>query len=300
METAACLLFLSLALGLPQCAITDINVHATVDLDHNMAPLAQKPRQKPLHKPMAPVRRAGERNVLRTARAADLAQYRLDELFGVGDQCGRLANLGHGRSNQVRLHALDVHTVGLQLRAESSGPLLQEGLAARVGCQKRGGEETTEGGHGEDETALALLHAGGDELGHPEGGHAVDDDDVVHLLLRSLVEGHGDVVAQADVVDQDGDVQTIDQLGQLGVVCILVLRKVHGQDLDGGLGAILGGNVGSEGVELGLRARDKDQVVALGREGHSKLLANAIGSTGDEGPGAAGTELGELLARQDE
>ena len=108
------------------------------------------------------------------------------------------------------------------------------------------------------------------------------------------MEGNGDAVAQADVVDQDGDVQAVDQLGQLGVVCILVLRKVHGQDLDGGLGAILGGDVGSEGVELGLRARDEDQVVALGREGDGKLLANAIGSAGDEGPGAAGTELREL------
>ena len=101
-------------------------------------------------------------------------------------------------------------------------------------------------------------------------------------------------MAQADVVDQDGDVQTIDQLGQLGVVCILVLCKIHGQDLDGGLGAILGGDVGREGIELGLCARDEDQVVALGREGHGKLLANAIRSAGDEGPGTAGTELREL------
>lgn len=228
MGTAAYLLLLSFALSLPQCAITDINVHATVDLDHNMASLAQESRQEPLHKTMAPVRRAGECNVLRTARAADLAQHRLDELLGVGDQRGRLADLGHGCGDQMGLHALDVHAVGLQLGAESSAPLLQEGLAAGVGRQQRSGEEATEGGHGEDETALALLHAGGDELGDSEGGHAVDDDDVVHLLLGGLVEGHGDVVAQADVVDQDGDVQTIDQLGQLGVVCILILRKVHG------------------------------------------------------------------------
>lgn len=67
MGTAASLLLLSLALSLPQCAIADINVHATIDLDHNMAPLAQESRQEPLHKSMAPVGRAGERNVLRTA-----------------------------------------------------------------------------------------------------------------------------------------------------------------------------------------------------------------------------------------
>ena len=195
----------------------------------------------------------------------------------------------------MRLHALDVHTVGLELRAKSSRPLLQESLAARVGCQERSGEETAKRSHGENKTALALLHARSDELGNLQGSHAVDDDDVVHLLLGCLVEGHGDVVAQTDVVDQDGDVETINELCQLGVVGVFVLRKVHCQSLDGSLGSILGGDVGGEGIELGLGAGDEDQVVAFGCERKSKLLANAVRSTGNESPCATRTELGELL-----
>lgn len=194
----------------------------------------------------------------------------------------------------MRLDTLDVHTVGLELRAESSGPLLQESLAARVGRQKRCGEETAEGSHGEDQTTLALLHARSDKLGNLQGGHAVDGDNVVHLLLGCLVEGHRNVVAQTDVVDQDGNVEAINKLRQLGIVGILVLCEVHSQSLDRSLWAILGRNVGGEGVELGLGARDEDQVVALGCEGKSELLANAIRGTSDEGPCATRTELGEL------
>lgn len=194
----------------------------------------------------------------------------------------------------MRLYTLDVHTIGLKLGAKSSGPLLQEGLAARVRRQKRGGEEATERGHRKNKTALALDHARSDELGNAQSSHAVDDNDVIHLLLGCLVERHRNVVAQADVVDQDGDVKSIDKFRQFRVIGIFVLRKVHGQSLHGGLGTILGGDVGGEGIELGLGAGDEDQVVALGRERESKLLANAIRGTSDECPGTTRTEFSEL------
>lgn len=194
----------------------------------------------------------------------------------------------------MRLDALDVHAVWLELGAKSSGPLLQEGLAAGVGGQERGREEATERCHGENQTALALLHAGGNELRDPERSHAVDYNDVVHLLFGSLVERHGNVVAETDVVHQDGDVEPVDELRELGVVGVLVLRKVHCQCLDRGLGSILGGDVGGEGIELRLSARDEDQVVALGRKRESELLADAIRSTGNKGPRAAGSELRKL------
>jgi hypothetical protein len=288
------LLLLGFALGLPQRAVADVDVHAAVHLDDNVRPLAEEARQEPLHQTVTPVRGACEGNVLRTARTANLAKRSLDKLLGVGYESGGLADLGHGGGDEVRLDALHVDTVWLELGAESSGPLLQEGLAAGVGRQKGCGEEATERGHGEDKSPLALLHTRSDELGDAQGGHAVDDNDVVHLLLGCLVEGNRNVVAQTDVVDQDGDVESIHELGQLGVVGVLVLGKVHCQRLDGGLGSILGGDVGGERVELGLGARHEDQVVALGCERQSKLLANAIRGTGDEGPCAARTEFGEL------
>ena len=243
---------------------------------------------------MAPIGCACEGNILRATRATNLAERSLDKLLGVGHQRRGLANLGHGGGDQMRLDALDVHTVGLKLRTESSGPLLQECLAAGIGCQKRGGEETAERRHGKDETALSLLHARSDKLSDLQSSHAVNDDDIVHLLLGCLVERDRNVVAQTDIVDQDGDVKAVNKLGQLGVVGILVLREIHSQSLDRSLGSILGRYVGGEGVELGLGARDEDQVVALGREGESKLLANAIRSTSNEGPCATRTELGEL------
>jgi hypothetical protein len=291
---AECLLLLRIALGLPQGAPADVLMHTAVYLDHHVRPLAEEPRQKPLHQTVAPVWRARKGDVLRTARAANFAQRSPDKLLRVGDEGRRLADFGHGGGDEMRLDALDVDAVGLQLGAERRGPLLQEGLAAGVGCEERCGEEATERGHGKDETALAGDHAGGDNLRDAQSGHAVDYDDVVHFLLGCLNKGHGDVVAQADVVDQDGHVKAVNELAEAGVVGVLVERKVHGQRLDGDLGAIFGRDVGGERVELGLGARDEDQVVALRGEGEGKLLANAVRGAGDEGPGAAGAKGGEL------
>jgi hypothetical protein len=288
------LLLLGFTLGLPQRPVANVDVHAAVHLDDNVRPLAEEARQKPLHQSVTPVRSTRECNVLRTARAANLAKRSLDELLGVGYESGGLANLGHGGGDKVGLDALHVDTVWLELGAESGGPLLQEGLAAGVGRQKGCWEEPTKRGHGEDKSTLALLHTRSDELGDAQGGHAVDDNDVVHLLLRCLVEGNRNVVAQTNVVDQDGDIKSVNELGELGVVGVLVLGKVHCQRLDRGLGAILGGDVGGERVELGLGARHEDQVIAFGCEGESKLLADAIGGSGDESPCATRTELGEL------
>lgn len=239
-------------------------MHATVDLNYNVRPFAQESRQEPLHETMAPIRCACESNILCTSRSANLAKCSLDKLLGVGNEGRRLADLRHGGGDEMRLHTLNVHTVRLELGTKSSGPLLQERLAARVSCQKRGRKEATERSHGENKTSLTLDHAGGDELGDTQGSHAVDHDDVVHLLLRGLDERYGDVVAQADVVDQYGDVEPIDKLSQLGVVGVLVQSKVHSKSLDGRLGSVLRGNVGREGIELGLGARDEDQVVPFG------------------------------------
>ena len=103
-------------------------------------------------------------------------------------------------------------------------------------------------------------------------------------------------MAQADVIDQNADIQSISQLLQAVVVGVLVQCKVHCQCLDRDLGAVFRGYVCAEGVELGLGARHENEVVALGGKGESELLANAVGCTSDEGPGTTGSVGGELVA----
>ena len=162
--------------------------------------------------------------------------------------------------------------------------MLEEGLAAGVGGEEGGGEEPAGRSHGEDETALARDHAGSDGLGDLECGHAVDGDDVVHLLSSCFYERNGDAVALSNVVDQDADVQSVDELSQRGIVAVLVLGKVHCQGLGGDLRSIFGGDVGGESVELGLGARHKEEVVAFCGKRKGELFADAITGAGDESP----------------
>lgn len=60
---------------------------------------------------------------------------------------------------------------------------------------------------------------------------AVDGNDVVHFVFGGFVKGDGDTVALADVVDQNRNIETVDKAFELLVVRVLVLSKVHCQDL---------------------------------------------------------------------
>ena len=60
------LLLLGFTLCLPQGTVTDVNVHATVDLDNHVRPLTKESRQEPLHQAVTPVWCACEGNILRT------------------------------------------------------------------------------------------------------------------------------------------------------------------------------------------------------------------------------------------
>lgn len=133
---------------------------------------------------MAPKRRARIRPPLRAPRAANLGEYCFDELLRRRHKHARALDLGHGRRDQVALHQLDRDALGRQLAAERGAPLLQEGFAAGVCREQRGGEEAAEGAHGEDEAAVALGHSRGYELGYAQGGGAVDGDDVADFVLR--------------------------------------------------------------------------------------------------------------------
>ena len=176
-------------------------MHTLILVHHNPIAQPHKRRQRPLHHRMAPKRRARIRPPLRPAGPPNLPQHRLNKLPRRRHKHARPLDLGHGGRDEVALDELDRDAAGRELGAEGGAPLLQEGFAAGVGCEEGGGEEAAEGAHGEDEAAVALGHAGGDELGYAEGGGAVDGDDVAHFLLGCQGKGHGDIVALADVVD---------------------------------------------------------------------------------------------------
>lgn len=291
-KPAAPLCLLRVAFSLTQSTLTDVQVHSSVLVKNSLVHGTSKGSKSPVHDAVSPVRGAGSGNALRTTTATNLAQSGANELLRVRHEQGGLADLAHSAGDKVRLHKLNLDALGLEFGAKGSGPLLQESLAAAVCCQVGCGEDAAEGCHGEDQAALALDHAGCDELGHAESTHAVDCNDVAHLLRGRLVEGNRDVVAQADVVDQDGDVKTRDQALDVVEVLVLVGGEVHGDGL--GFDIVLGLDLGGKGVEFALGAGDKEDVVALLRELESVLFAETVRGTGHESPGTFLTELGEL------
>ena len=173
---------LRIPLRLAQRALADVCVHGSVLVDNSLVHGAGESGQSPVHNAVSPVGRAGSGDALRTTTAANPAESGADKLLGVGNEQGRLADLAHGACDQVRLHELNLDALGLQLGAESGGPLLKESFAAAVSREVGSRENAAERCHGKDETALALHHAGSDEVGHAKGSHAVDCDDVAHLL----------------------------------------------------------------------------------------------------------------------
>lgn len=273
---------LGLALSLAQRTLADVQVHASVLVNNDLVHGAGESRKSPVHDTVGPVRGAGRSDSLCTTAAANLAESSTNKLLGVRHKQGCLADLAHSAGDKVRLHELDLNAVRLEFGAESGGPLLEESLAAAVGRKVGCGKDAAEGCHGEDQTGLALDHAGCDELCHAEGAHAVDRDDVAHLLLGSLVEGNGNAVAEADIVDQDGDIKLRDQALDVVVVLVLVGSKVHGNSL--GLDIVLGLDFRGEGVELALGARDEEDVEALLSELEGVLFAETVGGAGDKSP----------------
>ena len=173
---------LRIPLRLTQRALADVCVHGSVLVDNSLVHGAGESGQSPVHNAVSPVGRAGSGDALRTTTAANPAESGADKLLGVGNEQGRLADLAHGACDQVRLHELNLDALGLQLGAESGGPLLKESFAAAVSREVGSRENAAERCHGQDETALALHHAGSDKVCHAKGPHAVDCDDVAHLL----------------------------------------------------------------------------------------------------------------------
>lgn len=269
-------------------------MHSPINLHHNPVPLPQEPTQKPLHQSMTPIRCARKSHVLRTSTPSQLAQHSCDKLPRIRHQSGALADLRHGRGNEVRLDALYVHAVGLQFGAQSGRPLLEEGFAAGVGGKEGCGKEATEGRHGKDKAALAGDHARCNDLCDPQRSHAIYHDNIVHFLGRCFDKRNRNAMTQSHIINQDGDVEAVDELAQAGVVGILVLREIHCERFGGDFGAMLGGDFGCEGVKFGLGARNEEEIVAFCGESEGELFADAVAGASYEGPGATGSESGEL------
>lgn len=127
---------------------------------------------------------------------------------------------------------VDIDVIISQLRRQRIAPLLEKGLATGVGCEVGSGRPAAERTHGENQSTLALFEDRRDSLGDLERADAVDDNDVLKLLLGRLEERNRDTVALANVIDQDSDVETLDQLAQSVVILVIVLGKVHCKSLD--------------------------------------------------------------------
>lgn len=246
-----------------------------------------------LHPRMAPPRRGAIHEPLRAPRPPDTRQHAPHIRPGRGHEHGRHPDLAHRRGDHVRLHQPHRDVVLRQLRAQRRAPLLQEGLAARVRGQQRGGDESAKRAHREDQPALAVHHARRDEPRDAQGGHAVHHDDRVHLGLGGLGEGDGDAVRDADVVDQDGDIQSGDHILQAGVIVVAVAGKVDGKGAGGRVEFLL--DLLGDGVEFAGRARDQERAVPGFGERERVFLAQPIRGAGDDGPGLGGGAEGAEL-----
>lgn len=243
---------------------------------------------------MRPVRRISRCGDLVPA-APDLAERGAYKVARAGDQDARAPDLGHGRRDEVAENEVDVDALRLQLRRQRRAPVLQEGLAARVGREVRRGGPTRERPEGKNEALSAARHAGRDDLRRLEGPEAVDRHDILELLAGRLGKGHGDRVALPHVVDQHAHVEVRDLLREGVVVLGAVLRVVHGHDARlQVLARELLLELRGEGLELGAGARDEDEVEAVAGELRREFLAEAVRGAGYDGPGAGLAILAEL------
>lgn len=271
-------------------------MHLLVDANGDWAVDTRNVLNKPEHECVAP---PGGVRVGRSLVSSEtnLSQASLNKRSGIGDQQACTANLAHGCGDEVTEYNVDIDVIIGQLRRQSVAPLLEECLATRIGRQVRCRGPAGERAHGEDETALALLEDRCDDLCNLQCTQAVDCDNIFHLFGRRVEERHGDAVALADVVDQDGNVETADQLLKVLVVCIVILGEIHGQRLDfQSLVGILLLDFGREGFELGVGSGDENEVEALAGELGGVFFAQSIRGTGDNGPGAGLAILAKLFS----
>lgn len=173
----------SLPLSLPQGSLPNVLMHAAIPAYNPSSCKASHSPDCPPHKRMAPKRCARIGKPLSSARPTDLAQHGLYEMAGCRYHGARAPNLGHVRSDQITLHELYRYIVAFELRAQRRSPVLEEGFAATVRGQERGGKQPAEGAHGQDQATTARYHSWNYKLADTERGHVIDSDNVVDFLL---------------------------------------------------------------------------------------------------------------------
>ncbi len=93
-------------------------------------------------------------------------------------------------------------------------------------------------------------------------------------------------MAHSNIVDQDGNIQSIDQCLQFGIILVIVGAKIHGKRLR--LSIIFRLDLSSQGIKFGRSAGDEESGKAGTRELKGIFFPNAIGGSGHEGPGLGG------------
>ena len=175
------LVLLGLSLSLAQGSLPNILVHFQVDRHSDRMHGANGLLDDPEEESMGPPRGVGGGCNLVTA-CSNLTKSRLDKVSGVGDHDARSSDLGHGGSDEVAKDKLDIDTLGFKLGRERRAPVLEEGLATRVGGKIGGRSPASEGAHGEDETLAPTGHDRSNHLSGLQGSEAVDSDDILQLF----------------------------------------------------------------------------------------------------------------------
>ena len=284
-------LFSLFPLSLAQRPLSNGLVHRFVDSKHSLAESAQRRNNARRHHTVRPVRNRGI-GVGKNTIATDLTERSAHEALWVWNSHGRTADLRHGRGNEVADNKLDVDAVRSKFAGKSSGPVLQESLAAGVGGQKRSGQEAGERAHRENQSALTLHHTGDDELSNAQSTEAVDCDDVLHFFFGGQSERHRDAVAKSNIVDQDRNIHSLNQRLEIVVVGIVVHRKVHRKRLRLNIG--LAFDFSGDSSQFLRITGDEDDIVSRTSELECILLANSISRASDESPAALGTEGAQL------
>lgn len=204
------------------------------------------------------------------------------DVAGHDHQGSRLLGLGHGGEDEHGRDGLEVDAEFSVFESHAVGEVAAEGLGAAVRAEVGGGEEAVRGRDGDDGTSLGFAHAGQDEVGEAEDGLAVDNEDVNFLARVEGAEGLVVGVGEADVVDEDGDVDLGEFLEQLLVLGVSGGGEVEGEGL--GLNLVLGLDVRAQVFENVLAAGNDDDVESALGEFDGVRFADAGGGTSDDGP----------------
>lgn len=214
---------------------------------------------------------------------ANLSQRRLGTLNGRTAQRPRL-HLGHVGFDKARIDAQDVKAAGGQLGAEGARELAIKGLGAGVDGAKGVHHDGREGGNVDDQLAArAAKHVWQERLGEQGGVGAVDGDGVRDGVICQILQQLDAALADANVVDQDGNVA-----GEAAVGDALDIGGRDGGgvrddhvDLDlgrAGLQSLL------DGLQLFLAAADENEIQAVPGEDLGKGESDAVRGACDDGP----------------